>query len=454
MSAPTKRDRKESTRTTETQVVESRRRDFLGTVRLTWFHSKGRFFRPLNRSSFPAVIFSVLLSVFSSELRADIVTTTDGKTYPDLHVDSVVHSGGQAIFYLRAIRNGAVVGTPYPLPAAQVSRIEFRTPWDTKERPDGRPAALDLQDGRRFEGAWVESCAREGDQVLFQVRQAGVPPGGEAHEAPLSFIRTMVFTPMNLPGAPLDEVPGLSGQDVPSGVPNAPAPTALSAHPTPVPFSPGEVGAVLPPEAGSPPAVPTPSPVPSLDSIEGEVEAPESSEGPVGVPPSASDEESEGDVGFSKSDFEYDDNEYGYGGRGGGFADMGFSIFGYFVNLLSLIIGMLVALVGGGISLYFSARTEDTADFSFLKAVATAALLAIFPPLIFIGVFYSLTRIFPWLVIMWLFVAIAAWWFAGRAIVMGMLEVLEGKASAILAWFYVYLIAGQYLAGKAIEKFF
>jgi hypothetical protein len=188
--------------------------------------------------------------------------------------------------------------------------------------------------------------------------------------------------------------------------------------------------------------------------MEGEVEPPESDVGPVGVPPSVSEEESEGDVGFSKSDFEYDDDEYGYGGRRGGFAGMGFSIFGYFVSLLSLIIGMLIALVGGGISLYFSARTEDTSDFGFPKAVATAALLAIFPPLIFIGVFYSLMRIMPWLGGMWIVAAIAAWWFAGRAIVMGMLEVLEGKASAILAWFYVYLIAGQYLAGKAIEKFF
>lgn len=441
---------------------------------------------------------------------ADIVTTTDNQTFPNVHIDSVIATpNGGAVFYLRGIKDNKVVGKPYPLPSDKISRIEFRTPWDTNSSPEGRPAALVLRDGRRFEGVWVESFTHKGNDLSFRVRQATVPAGGETHDVPISYLDHIEMTPMYLPGADLGGVvPGLTnrqslapagpggqpaapapGQPTPPG-PEAPAtqtppsgpppegvppgttqptpqPTATPAQ-TPAPTGNGQPPATgsaapgAPPPSGSansatPPATPAPqgtpaasvqvTPTPGGDKTVAAAFADESK--PSGKSAAGASASSGKDWNF---ELDKGTSSSGGGGSWGG-SSLGFSLFGYFIGLGSILIGMLIAFIAGGISLYFSARTEGTSDLKMPKAIGTAALLTIIPPVAFYLVLRTLVYFLPFLFLVWLVVAITVWYFTARAIIMGMLEVLESKATSILCWFYIYLILGQYLAKKALEYF-
>jgi len=431
---------------------------------------------------------------------ADIVVTTENQTFPNVHVDSMVEGPGGATFYVRAIKENQVLGPSSPLAAAQVGRIEFRTPWDSAERPTGRPATAILQDGRRFEGVWVETFTNTGQEQSFQLRMAGTQPGGETHTVPASYLRSLALTPMNLPGADLPEVPGLAeaerayvapgvapGQTAPA--PSVPSPgtgpQGIPANVVPPGMEPpgGPAGApsagpapapVIPPPAPGPPAEGTPAAGPQPEMPPTGFAPPGAPGGPaVPTPLPQADVarafSTDGDSGrsfastTSEEDWNFElepETSSGGGSRSSGWSSprgIGFSIFGYFVGIFSLLIAMTVAFTAGGISLYFSARTEDTKDLGFPKALATAAMLTIIPLIVFFAVF----RAFIWLAdlitgvgIMFAFtgliLGLTAWWYTARAIVMGMLEVLESKASSILIWFLVYLVLGQYLAAKAI----
>lgn len=437
---------------------------------------------------------------------ADIVTTANNQTFPNAHIDSVVAAASGVSFYLRGIKDNQVVGQPYPLVADQVTRIEFRSPWDTGQRPQGRPAAMVMLDGRRFEGVWVETFTRTGTEAAFQIRQAGIPAGGEAHPVPLAYMSSLAFTPMNLPGAELSEVPGLAAQEQvaldANGQPIAAGqPGTVPAQPVAPGVDPGVPAVIpgdIPPEGmiepgmvppGQPPAVqPTPpvgvppegmtAPMPGMPAgVPGEPGAMPGEPGampgmPAGSEPAAprrSKEElaaafaEEGDTSSDSSvaaataddswDFELDtgSSSTGSSGWGGGGRGMGVDIFGFFVPLPALVLGMTGTFVALGIMLFMSARAEDTKDFGIGKAIGTAALLAIVPPMAFYWVLNLLVFFIPWLFGMWLAISLAVMYFVARAIVMGMMEVLEEKANSILIWFAVFLVLGVYGSIKALD---
>jgi hypothetical protein len=71
----------------------------------------------------------------------------------------------------------------------------------------------------------------------------------------------------------------------------------------------------------------------------------------------------------------------------------------------------------------------------------TSALLTVFPTLCL----FLCVRFIP---VFGLWAGLAAWYFSGRAIVMGMLEVLEAQAATILFWYCVFFVLAIYLSLK------
>ncbi len=102
------------------------------------------------------------------------------------------------------------------------------------------------------------------------------------------------------------------------------------------------------------------------------------------------------------------------------------------------IIGIVLTLnfILGIFVLLFSAKNEGVGDLTIPRAIATSALLSYIPP----GVVVSIMMIpFP-LHSVKLIAGIFAFWFISRFIVMGMLEVLEQKATDVLITYYLLFI--------------
>lgn len=409
----------------------------------------------------------MVLGIGVHAAHGDVVVLTDNQRFPTIHVDSFATVGGVGAFQMRAIRDGIIDAIPYPVEETTVSQVEFRNPGDTSPRPAGRVGTLVLLDGRRFESVWVESCARENGVMTFQVRQAGVPPGGQAFPVPMNVISTLAFIPMNLPTAipptptpmemaptPPPAMPGFEGEGQSPEAqmmrnpydtyPQAPPPPA----PTPANIRMGGEMQQIPPElmpqqppAGQPPPqqiamLSTPTPVAALEGSEemAEGETPEGDEFA-----SAFSENEPPPTGAKKKFSSDDDSDFTYrGGRSQGFSIM---VFGYYVGILSVLASMLVVFVVGGAILFFTTRTENIKDFNIGKAILTSALLTVFPTLCL----FLCIRFIP---IFGLWAGLAAWYFSGRAIVMGMLEVLEAQAATILFWYCVFFVLAIWLSLK------
>jgi hypothetical protein len=123
--------------------------------------------------------------------------------------------------------------------------------------------------------------------------------------------------------------------------------------------------------------------------------------------------------------------------------------FGKKKSLLSIIAGSLLkvflqfvfAMIVGGLLIKHLAGKEG-GGVPFGKAVLTAFLLAVFPPLLAILVLFIPFLPFKFIP------ATAVWYFSARAIVMGMLEVLESEASSILGSYVVIIIVFNIVLGK------
>jgi hypothetical protein len=92
--------------------------------------------------------------------------------------------------------------------------------------------------------------------------------------------------------------------------------------------------------------------------------------------------------------------------------------------LLDVIIRSILAIINGFI-VFLSVRAAGE-PISFPKALLTGFLISIVG-----GLVWKLCMMIP-ICLVNLFIAIVAWFFTARAIVMGMVEVLEEKASAIV----------------------
>lgn len=408
--------------------------------------------------------------------RGDVVTLTDTQRFPTIHVDSFATVGGVGAFQMRAIRDGIIDAIPYPVEETTITQIEFRNPGDASPRPVGRVATLVLLDGRRFEGVWVESCARENGVLTFHIRQAGVAPDGQSFPVPMNSIGTLAFTPMNLPTAipptptpmeipPAPAIHGFEGEGLPPEAhsprdpytmpdqPPPPPPPPPAATPSTIRIGgdlreiPPELLAQQPPAQHAPPPAPPPSaqtemfppqqlsPVPESEEDEwDEDETPEQDEFQ-----SAFAEKEQSKNGSKRKFSAEDDSEYSFRGRRSSM--FGIAVFGYYVGILSILASMLVVFVVGGAILFFTTRTENINDFNIGKAILTSAMLTVFPTI-------CLVLCVQFIPIFGLWAGLAAWYFSGRAIVMGMLEVLEAQAATILFWYCVFFVLAIWISLK------
>lgn len=108
------------------------------------------------------------------------------------------------------------------------------------------------------------------------------------------------------------------------------------------------------------------------------------------------------------------------------------------LTVVALIVGviLLINFVIGSFVLMFSARSSGIKDLTFGKAMIASALLTIIPNGLAI-----LCLMIPYIFCsLKLTMALFAWYFTSRTILMGMLEVMEGKAVDVLISYYAALI--------------
>ncbi len=459
------------------------------------------------------LLFASLVCMGFAPVFADSLVDSNGQALDGAHVDAFVVDSGRAMFLYRKLEGEALSAPLSPLMAEQLKSGQFRSLWDSSSGASaGRIATLITRSGARLEGLAVESFVQTPEGPVFQIREAGVPAGGKAFPVKCGAIEALLFDPMLRPGTlptpppvqvlPPDGAPGAQpgGQAFPGAY--APQPAAPAAGYAAQPQYPpsGESG-VVPEDLGQPArlggglqSVPAellpktglkpPPGGPGTQTKSEEYSSPYSGSensgnsfsGAGGSPQSPSSMMS-GDPSTDVSDALvalasdldkerkaaptqiYNDlqNQYGVGflGKDKLSADQRYNpssgvmlnVFGFDFGLLPILIGMVLAFVAGGTSLYYSSRGEGETPLPISKTIITSALLTTIPPALFLTPIYFL----PFKGVASV-VGLFTLYFAARAIVMGMVEVLEGKAAAIVIWFYVSMGLGVWLAVKILPS--
>lgn len=186
------------------------------------------------------------------------------------------------------------------------------------------------------------------------------------------------------------------------------------------------------PSAVPPASTPTPTPVPTPTATA-------VTPGPDPFPPARPAATPE------DADDAWDDEEEGSFEAPGMLANFGVAALGVGAVVLGVILNLLIVSLVGGLVLHFVAKINNVTDFPYWKAVVTALVLAIIPP-----VAGALAICIP-IPLVNLAVALIIYLFVARIIIMAAMEVLEGQAWTILLTYIVFTIALWCLIGKGLE---
>ncbi len=145
----------------------------------------------------------LILSSLALAARADVIEDQAGQSTDQALVETYSMEPAPPQFHFRLLKDGRLTAETFPVQGAQVRKIEFRPLWESPLPLKGRLATMITAPGYRYENIWVESVAQEGGELVFQIRQAGVGPGGPAHPVKASGIRSLQFEPSLPPGAML-----------------------------------------------------------------------------------------------------------------------------------------------------------------------------------------------------------------------------------------------------------
>ncbi|MCB2156005.1 hypothetical protein KQI84_14080 [bacterium] len=385
---------------------------------------------------------------------ADVMTLTDGRQFDSVWVDSFTNVNGRGHFMVRTIADGMASAEPNLVEADRVASVHFRQPAASGQPAGGRRGILFMTSGEELPLVWVEQFQRDGAAASFRVRQTAVDAGSSALPLAVANVARVYL-------GPPDTIP-LSDGSQPIGL-----------------FS------NLQPRRQRPVA---PTPVvaqPIYDDGYGDVNVEFDAYDDSYVEEDYSDdyEEYEDDFQWTEADAErwrggslntegMSDIEvimamdkraelerrnakrnggggYDYSAFSSGSDEdfdagpLGLSMFGLALGLVSIVISMAATMICGGVMLFMSARAEKINDFPLWKAVITAGMLAIIPLIVFL----LCLRFIPWF---GLWLGLVGAYFTARAILMGMMEVLEEKATSTLIGFFLIQFAVLVLAAKLL----
>ncbi|CAN5287897.1 hypothetical protein BH09SUM1_BH09SUM1_30650 [soil metagenome] len=344
-----------------------------------------------------ATLCFLLFAAFAS---ADVVITPKGKTYESVWI-AAINTGATPDIQGYRVKQGRLLGRPQILTLALVQTVEFREPGDVATRPAGRLAHLRAADGRYLYNAVIETATRTPKGFVITMRSPGVPPGGATKTLSLAALGEIRLAPAPISMTGLPPVASTPGKP-------ATAPSSTSG------------GTYLDDDKDE--AFPG---FPSDDVLQMETFM-ASQRGLVG-PEEILNELYNTPTGQPKSPFLINpmpvENPYSLSGSGS------LVIIGMAVGL------MVITFVFGTFVLLFSARNEGIKDLTVPRAIAASALLAFIPPSILIGAF-----LIPTFTLIKITVGVFGFYYSARTIVMGILEVMESKATDVLISFYALLI--------------
>jgi hypothetical protein len=298
-----------------------------------------------------------------------------GKSFPEVCVDSFSVGYPESEFSIRLATEGKIAEQSFPVSENNVISIDFKALAPAAAPSSGRTANLLMGHGGKFDGVVVVKYEKKDGAGVFTMRTAGAPPDSAGYPVMSSHISKLQFADVSAAIAPAV----------------APAGTLVNT-PTPPPA----MGENLP---GAPPAFLT-----TTDN--GSQEEPsDTRRRPSGFLSRKTTERTS-----------VDDN------RLFGLGKMMSTTSGRI--LLEVIIRAILAIINGFVVL-LSVRAAGE-PISFPKALLTGFLISIVG-----GLVWKLCMLIP-ICLVNLFIAIVAWFFTARAIIMGMVEVMEGKATAIV----------------------
>lgn len=351
-----------------------------------------------------AVAVLVALLCMPAALRADIVTTKSGKQIVNAQVESLGGELTPGLFMVRILETGSFDSVVHPVERAHVVRIDF----DAGDGIGGRVARIVFADGKTRDNA--RTIFYDGATESFSVV---VPGGGLRENIPAARIASMAFAKGKLLPAEIKQV-------------DDPAAAAAAAVPTPVP----------PPIVAAQPGAAQPAAEDAEEYVDLDVDDDGQFDQALGPAMGIGPDMGVSDLDYSGFEEDEDDGFGGFAGEDTGFVNVPF--LGWAIGVMAVLAYVVLGTLAGATQLWWSSRLEQVNDFPFWKSCVTALCIAIFPP----GFFLLCLKFIP---IFGMWAGLAAWYGSTRAIIMGMMEILEEKAESVI-FTYTVIQIGVFLA--------
>lgn len=332
-----------------------------------------------------ALLVAVCLGAAAMAYAVDVVRFADGRDAPAATVESIRVRADGAVLHVRPEGRE----NTFPIVLADLSEVRLAG------AEPGRPARLQMADGRVFDEVLVVGFVLEEDEPpAILVRQQEDPVDIDPHRVDLDRLARVDFEPPP------------EGAEVPADIPT---PTAT---PTRTPITP------VPHDEFDSPGIHLFVPNPALLT---------------------GDDYEEGSQFFSDRSLDWGGGQGGEGFRmpqipglpGFLTTNLVVPFINAGINLLGFLVYLVIGASVGGLFLHITAKVENVSDFPPWKAFVTAGALAVFPP----GLFLLCARFIPFLGCA---IGLIVFYFATRAIIMGAMEILEEKASSVL-WTYIMI---------------
>jgi hypothetical protein len=358
-------------------------------------------------------VLIIIFCLTSPFIFSDSMEMAGGKSFPEVCVDSFSGGSPAGEFSIRLATGGKIAEQSFPVSENKVISIEFKALAPAAALSSGRTASLLMGHGGKYDGVTVVKYEKKDGAGVFTIRTAGAPPDSTGYPVMSSKVSKLQFTEVSAAATPTVTPAGTSGVSQ-SSVPTqsvAPPPSEDALLPG---FKPTPAAPIQP---GTPAHTATPTPA--------------TGESRPGAPPAflstgnnASQTEP-AETRRSSPNFESRDttgrqavDENRFFGLGKLMSTKSGRI------LIDIIIRSILAIINGFI-VFLSVRAAGE-PISFPKAILTGFLISLVG-----GLVWKLCMLIP-ICLVNLFIAIVVWFFTARAIIMGMVEVLEEKATAIV----------------------
>ena len=355
------------------------------------------------------IVLLFVFCYFPLSGNADSLVMGNNQSFPSVIVDSYsCDSSGAGSFAVRMLQNGQISDQAYGVPASDVHSITFISSDGTS----GCPADMVMTHGGAFENVTVLGYEHSGEKGVFRIREAGKDESQSAFPVDHDKIQSISFK-----------------REEPSQTPYIPEQTRVA------PVEQTQPSAATP-QATQPQQTPQESdPLAMLKQAQERDAAREKEQEQKNFFTDYEETEEE-----REARRQWERNME----RASAFAEFGSSPVG---RVIIFLVTRLILAVLEGIIVWLSVKSADE-TVPIPKAMLTGLLLSIFPGLLMRLCFMIPVPFFNFMA------GLAVWYYSARAIIMGMVEVLEDKATQILIYCVIFEIGFWvgilYLLGKSI----